>query len=131
MTQWQEKFEALGVNVAAMTYDEVAPLTDFAEEREIAYPLLSDHGAKHVDALGIRNESYAEDHFAHGVPHPGVFYIGADGSIALKRAVPGYRDRPPFDELFAAVSALAAPESGEQMEQTEQPEQTEEPGAAH
>ena len=109
MTEWQDKFGALGVAVAAMSYDDVEPIAAFAEDRDIGYTLLSDKGAKHVNALGIRNEQYAEGHSAYGIPHPGVFYVDASGVIALKRAVAGYRDRPPLDELHRAVEALVAP----------------------
>ena len=91
-----------------MSYDDVEPIAAFAEDRDIGYTLLSDKGAKHVNALGIRNEDYAEGHSAYGIPHPGIFYVDAEGVIALKRAVPGYRDRPPLDELHGAVQALLA-----------------------
>lgn len=92
-----------------MSYDDVEPIADFAEDRDIGYPLLSDKGAKHVNALGIRNEQYEEGHSVYGIPHPGVFYVDASGVIALKRAVPGYRDRPSLDELHSAVQVLVAP----------------------
>ena len=108
MTEWQGKFGALGVEVAAMSYDDVEPIAAFAEDRDIGYTLLSDKGARHVNALGIRNEDYAEGHSAYGIPHPGVLYVDASGVIALKRAVPGYRDRPPLAELHGAVQALLA-----------------------
>ena len=91
-----------------MSYDDVEPIADFAEDRDIGYPLLSDKGAKHVNALGIRNEEYGEGHSVYGIPHPGIFYVDAGGVIALKRAVPGYRDRPPLDELHGALQALLA-----------------------
>ena len=42
LTKWQERYEALGVAVVAMTYDDVDVLADFAAERNIGYPLLSD-----------------------------------------------------------------------------------------
>ena len=108
MTQWQDEFEALGVNVAAMSYDGTEVLAEFAAAQNISYALLSDEGAKNVDALGIRNENYAAGHMAHGVPHPGVLFVDASGVIRLKRAVPGYQARPPFDELRDAVAALLA-----------------------
>ena len=103
---WQSKYEALGVAVAAMTYDDVPVLTDFAAERDIGYPLLSDKGAKNVTALGIRNEQYDADHPAYGVAHPGVFFVDMEGVVRLKRAVPSYRERPSFEELHAALAAL-------------------------
>lgn len=106
MTEWQGKFEALGVNVAAMSYDDVAVLEDFAATESIGYPLLSDKGGKHARRFGILNEEYDEEHFAHGVPHPGVLFVDPAGTIRLKRAVPGYRDRPPLDELLSALTDL-------------------------
>lgn len=70
----------------------------------VEYPLLSDRGAATVKAYGILNPDYAPGHRAYGVPLPGVLYIGADGRIVLKRAVAGYRERPPFEEILEAVS---------------------------
>lgn len=109
MKEWQGDFEALGVHVAALSYDGVDTLSAFAEAEGIGYVLLSDEGGKHIDALGIRNENYEEGHFAHGVPHPGVLFVDAAGMIRLKRAVPGYRERPLLDELLAAVRAAIEP----------------------
>ena len=110
MKDWQGDFEALGVNIAALSYDDGEILAEFTDAQDIGYALLSDQGAQYIGALGIRNEQYEEGHFAHGVPHPGVFFIDADGVILLKRAVPGYRDRPQLDELLSAVrTAVAAP----------------------
>lgn len=89
-----------------MSYDDVAVLADFAATQSIGYPLLSDKGGAHARRFGILNEEYAEGHFAHGVPHPGVLYIDPAGTIRLKRAVPGYRDRPSLDELLSALGDL-------------------------
>ena len=115
LAEWQAKFAALGVKVAAMSYDEVPVLAEFSADNGIAYPLLADGGGQYMAALGIRNEEYEAGHFAHGVPHPGVLFVDASGRVRLKRAVPGYRDRPSLPELLAAVAALAPaePEAGE------------------
>ena len=124
LTKWQDQFAALGVAVAGMTYDDVPVLANFAAERDIGYPLLSDKGAKHVNALGIRNEQYGADHFAYGVAHPGIFFVDAQGVVRLKRAVPGYRERPSLEELHDALARLLeddAPASGASSEAEEQP----------
>ena len=124
LTSWQSKYDALGVAVAAMTYDDVPVLADFAAERDIGYPLLSDKGAKNVTALGIRNEQYEADHLAYGVAHPGVFFVDPQGVVRLKRAVPGYRERPSFEELHAALAGLlgeAAPAAEARGEAAEKP----------
>ena len=120
LTDWQQKYEALGVAVAAMTYDDVPVLENFAAERNIGYPLLSDKGGENASTLGILNEKYDEDHPAYGIAHPGVFYIDAQGVIRLKRAVPDYKERPSFEELHTALTVLLG-ERGEQPADTALP----------
>ncbi len=91
-----------------MTYDSVSALAEFDEERDIAYALLSDEGSATIDALGIRNEQYADErHPAHGVALPGILYIDAGGEVRMKFAHEDYRTRPPFDDVLAAVSTAA------------------------
>jgi peroxiredoxin len=106
LAQWQERFAAIGVNVAAMTYDSLEILKTFADDNDLGYPLLHDVDATHVNAYGVRNEEYGPDHSAYGIPHPGILYIRRDGVVALKFAVPGYRGRPPLEEVYAAIVAL-------------------------
>lgn len=103
---WREQFAALGVNVAGMTYDSLEVLKTFHTEQNLGYVLLQDVQAQHVNALGIRNEDYEEGHQAYGIPHPGILFIGADGVIKAKYAVPGYRSRPPFEALLEDLKAL-------------------------
>ena len=96
----------MGVKVAAMTYDSGAILSAFHAEEALAFPLLQDVDAAHVNALGIRNLDYAEGHNNYGIPHPGILFIGVDGSIKAKYATPGYRRRPAFDTLYADIESL-------------------------
>ena len=100
------QFEALGVKVAGMTYDAQSILADFHAEQNLGYPLLKDENATHVNAYGVRNEEYPEGARAYGIPHPGILFIGADGVVKAKYAVPGYRKRPPFEQLLEDVKAL-------------------------
>ena len=89
-----------------MTYDSLEVLDTFHFEQQLHYPLLSDQNAAHVNALGVRNEEYPLGHAAYGIPHPGVLYISSTGEILAKYAVPGYKDRPPFERLYAELAAL-------------------------
>ena len=89
-----------------MTYDDVSLLKSFHAEESLGYPLLQDQNAAAVDALGIRNKQYETGHRLYGIPHPGVIYIGSDGTIRAKYAVPGYRSRPPFDALLEHITGL-------------------------
>lgn len=89
-----------------MTYDSAEILAGFHAEKSLTFPLLQDQNAKHVNALGIRNEDYAEGQQNYGIPHPGILFISADGTIKAKYAVPGYRRRPGFETLYADVKTL-------------------------
>ena len=57
-----------------------------------------------VNALRIRNREHRRGDRAYGVPHPGVLYVDASGTIALKFAKRGYKARPSFKEIYAGVT---------------------------
>ncbi len=106
LSDWTERYSRHGINVVAMTYDGPEVLDSFATEQELNYPLVGDRDASVVNELGVRNEEYAQGHRAYGIPHPGIVLFDAERRVVLKRAVAGYRTRPPFDELFTAVVEL-------------------------
>ncbi len=101
-----DQFEAMGLNVAAMTYDSVEMLKTVEEDQGIEFTLLHDEGITHVNALGILNEDYEPDSRAYGVPHPGIFLISPDGIIRYKFAEEGYRIRPDFANVLQAASQM-------------------------
>lgn len=101
-----QEFASLGVNVAGMTYDARVKLAAFHDTHDLPYPLLQDVEVRHVNAYGIRNRDYQPGEGGYGIPYPGILYIGADGTVLAKFAVPGYRSRPPFDEVLATIEAL-------------------------
>ncbi len=105
LAQWQERFAAIGVKLAGMTYDDLSVLKSFHDEQNLGYPLLRDVDAQHVKAYGVLNTEYEPGHRGYGIPYPGIVYIRRDGTVALKFAVPGYRERPPLEQVFAAVEA--------------------------
>ena len=88
------------MRVAAMTYDSLEILKGFHDSQELGFPLLRDVDGHHVNALGVPDEDMGQ-----GIPRPGILWLGPDGRVNAKFAVPGYRTRPPFDEVFDAVSA--------------------------
>lgn len=107
LEEWRERFEAAGVKVAGMTYDDLEVLAAFHADRQLGYPLLGDEEAKHVIGFNVLNEEYEPGHRAYGIPHPGIFFISPEGAVLAKFAVPGYRQRPPMEEVFDAVQAAA------------------------
>ena len=98
-----EEFQALGVNIAAISYDPYLQNSSFVEEQDLKYPILADQNADTVKGFGILNQEYAEGHPAYGIPHPGIIFVLPDATIQFKRAVPGYKERPNLDELVLAV----------------------------
>ena len=108
LAQWRERFEAIGVNVAAMTYDDQAILAEFQADKKLGFPLLRDVDAAHVKAYNVLNTEYGPDHMGYGIPHPGILYINTDGTLGAKFAVPGYRERPPFEDAFEVVNGIVA-----------------------
>jgi peroxiredoxin len=108
LEEWRDRFEALGVKVAGMTYDDPELLAAFHDKFSLGYPLLHDEAAKHVLAYGVLDEAYGPDSRNYGIPHPGILYVGADGTVLAKFAVAGYRSRPPFGDVLEAIAALQA-----------------------
>ncbi|MEM1435082.1 MAG: peroxiredoxin family protein [Pseudomonadota bacterium] len=108
LKDYTAEFAALGVNVAAMSYDSLEILDGFYRSYELPYPLLRDVDQQHVKAYGVLNERYKPGHRAYGIPHPGALLIEPDGRLKAKFAVPGFRQRPPFDAMLATLTELMA-----------------------
>ena len=96
-------FDALGIGLTAITYDAREFLAAFHADAGLGFPLLQDIGARHVLAYGVLNEQYGPDSGNYGLPHPGIIWIGPEGVVRAKWAVPGYRDRPPLDAVIAEI----------------------------
>lgn len=92
--------------MVAMSYDSLDVLEGFHSGNSLPFPMLRDVDATHIKAYGVLNEDYEPGHRGYGIPHPGVFLVGPDGVIQGKFAVPGYRQRPPFEDMLIAARAL-------------------------
>jgi DsbC/DsbD-like thiol-disulfide interchange protein len=79
--------------VAAISYDSVAILHNFAERRGIHFPLLSDPDSRVIRELGILNESLPKDSPFFGVPYPGSFVLNAQAVITAKYFEDDYTER--------------------------------------
>ncbi len=85
-------------------------LKAFAEKNSITFPLLSDEGNQTIDAYGIRNtemdgKKYGPNDLS-GVPHPGTYIVGQDGTIEAKLFLKKYQERHSNEELIEAIKAL-------------------------
>ena len=106
LVEAEPEFQAIGINVASMTYDPVATLAAAAEEHGVEFPLLFDENVKHVNAMGLRNTQYEPGQRPYGIPYPGIFLIDAQGVIRAKFAEEDYKLRPEFSLVMEEAKKL-------------------------
>jgi hypothetical protein len=93
LEQNRSEYERLGLGIAAISYDSVAVLHNFAERRGIHFPLLSDPDSEVIRRLGILNETIPKGNPFFGVPYPGTFVLDPQGVVAAKYFEDDYRER--------------------------------------
>jgi peroxiredoxin len=105
-----KNIQATGTTVVGISYDPVEALAEFADKRQITFPLLTDPDSKTINAYRLLNKEAKRK--AEGIPYPGTFLIDKDGVIRAKLFVDGYRERHSVNELLRAVEAIKnAPEN--------------------
>ena len=107
-------FRSRGYSVAFVSYDAPAKQRPFVKKWKFQPALISDEKIEIIEAFGLRNESHKEGSRFYGIPHPAVFIINNDKSIAAKLyeedyAVndKSYRDRPAVDLILDAIDKAA------------------------
>ena len=110
LNEVNSQFEALGVGVAGMTYDDPELIQQFHSQWGLKYPLLRDVDRQHVEAWGILNEEYGEGSPGYGIPHPGIALLSHEGVILAKFAEPDYRSRPDWEFVLDDVRKLVGGE---------------------
>jgi len=112
--QLQEKmsvFDALGISVLAISYDEPDALKDFQDAYGITYTLLSDPDSKVIRDYGILNTLIAaDDHPWFGIPFPGTYVTDSQGTITHKFFENNLVLRVGPEELLRAVDGDALSE---------------------
>jgi len=100
----QQHLEAIrrqGLGVAAISYDSVGALKNFAERQGIAYPLLSDPDSKIIRAFDILNETTKPGTPTYGIPYPGVYIVDEHGKVVSKYFEDDYKDRVSTADILA------------------------------
>jgi len=105
----KEKFEAQGIKLAAISYDNTDILKDFADRHKIDYTLLADPESKIIGSYGVLNPEATG--MMKGMALPGYFFIDPSGVIREKYFEAKYTDR------FTANNVMAKlfPELGEEV----------------
>jgi peroxiredoxin len=96
MIQLQEhkgSFDAAGIGMVAITYDDTTLQQEFIEKFAITIPVLSDVDALSFKTLGILNEDYMPGDFQYGIPHPGMIVIDPTGKVVGKLFLEAYSSR--------------------------------------
>jgi hypothetical protein len=87
----KQRFEKLGIKVAAVSYDSPAILKDFAERHKIEFPLLADPDSRIIRGFNVLNEEASG--MNKGMAYPGFFYIDTSGVIREKYFEAKYSNR--------------------------------------
>ncbi len=97
-------YDEAGVKLYALSYDEQDALADYAEAGGVSYTMLSDPDSEIINRFGILNTTIPEDdHPWYGIPFPGAYAIGADGTILAKVFEHNFAVRPGPEQLLAAA----------------------------
>jgi peroxiredoxin len=93
-----------GIALAAISYDPVPVLADFANRRGIAFPLLSDPGSETIKRYGIFNTTIPQtNRQVYGVPFPGTFMLDPRGVVTARFFEPAYQERNTVASILARL----------------------------
>ena len=93
LQKYVDQFRKQGLGVAAITYDTVAMVADFARRKNITFPILADPHSKTIRDFGVLNTAVPAGHLWYGVPYPGTFVVDANGVVQSKYFEDRYQDR--------------------------------------
>jgi peroxiredoxin len=118
-----ESLKRRGIAVAAVSYDPVSVLVDFAARRAITFPLLSDPGSGTIRRYGLFNTTIPEtNQQVYGVPFPGTFMLNARAEVTARFFEPAYQERNTVASMLAhlgnALDLPATKVSSPQLEVT-------------
>ncbi|MDE0930837.1 MAG: redoxin domain-containing protein [Halioglobus sp.] len=94
-------FDAAGIGMVAITYDDPLLQQAFIENFGITIPIVSDVNALSFKTLGILNKDYRPGDFEYGIPYPGMIVIDPQGKVVGKLFLEAYSSR------VGAAAALA------------------------
>jgi hypothetical protein len=83
----------MGLGIASVSYDSAALLRNFAERKDLHYPMLSDPESKMIRAFDILNDNFPKDNQFYGVPFPGMYIIDERGIVKAKYFEDDHRER--------------------------------------
>ena len=99
-----EKFEANGIKLYALSYDDQETLEEFGSHHQIPYTLLSDIDSAVIKQFGLLNTEVSKsDAFLYGIPFPGVYVCDENGVVVSKFFHDSYKKRESPETLIDAA----------------------------
>jgi hypothetical protein len=92
-----------GMELAAISYDSVPTLADFAMRRGISFPLLSDAGSNTIKRYGILNTTIDPKNELYGYPFPGTFIVDRQGIVTSRVFEPIYQERSTISSILVRL----------------------------
>src|ERR1700682_3023546 len=91
------------MDLAAISYDAVPVLTDFAARRGITFPLLSDPGSETIKRYGILNTTIDPKNALYGYPFPGTFIVDKQGIVTSRFFEEAYQERDTVSSILVRL----------------------------
>jgi len=112
-----DQFSRNSISVYAISYDDQETLTEFADNQDMPFPLLSDIDSGVIRKFGILNEQVTPgDAFLYGIPYPGVYVTDEEGVVIAKFFHDSYKKRDSAERyLNAATGQLQIEQSAQQV----------------
>jgi len=98
-----DQLRQAGLGVAAISYDSVSVLADFANRRGITFPLLSDRESRTIKAFGLLNTSILEINPVYGIPFPGTLVLDSRGLVRARFFEEAYQERDSAASILLAL----------------------------
>ena len=105
------RIKSQGFGLAAISYDSVAILKNFAGRRGITFPLLSDPDSKIIRSFGILNETAPKNTPFSGIPYPGTYLVDPQGKVLSKFFVDDFRERDTAGEILVKQFGMHSEEA--------------------
>lgn len=91
---------AAGYGLCSISYDSVEILRDFAQRRDITFPMLADPDSAIIRGFGLFNEDVKTNSRDYGIPHPGILLADADGIVRGRFFEEKYWNRMTMPSVF-------------------------------
>jgi hypothetical protein len=91
------------MGLAAISYDPVPVLAEFAARRGITFPLLSDAESATIKRYGILNTTVPERNELYGYPFPGTFILNRAAIVTSRFFEDAYQERDTMTSVLVRL----------------------------